>query len=78
MNVDKINESTPGKILTGLGVSAGIAAFVIVVAGGFFIYGRILDSRLTKLRILQLKKELNITTETELEKLTDKIPGNLI
>lgn len=80
MSVDTktIVDNTPGKILTGLGISAGLASIGILLAAGFFIYGRYLDSRLTKLRILQLKKELGITEETVVEKISNSIPVTVV
>jgi len=55
-----ILQTQPVKILRGFGISTGIAVGLMAVAVGFFAYGRYLDSKLTKLKILEAERNLGI------------------
>jgi hypothetical protein len=53
-------QTEAGKVISGLGISTGVAVFILGVGVAFFAYGKYLDSKLTKLKIMQAEKELGL------------------
>jgi hypothetical protein len=60
MNKNPLLQTEAGKVIAGLGISTGVAVTLLGVAVLFFSYGKYLDSKLTKLKIMQAEKELGL------------------
>ncbi len=57
------------KILRAIGISAGVLLLIALVAIGFYAYSKVLETKLTKLNIMQAKKDLGIADK----KLTERL-----
>ncbi len=55
-----IMETETAKLFRAAGISAGVIILIGLVVGGFYAYGKILDTKYVKLQIKQAERDLGI------------------